>query len=201
MTQATTTQANMTQATTTQATIANLVREIKAVLATTDDDAMITAAVGELAKPLAADKSWIEPRCFETDDEQGIGIVVLHREPGDGLLIETVCWQAGRGVAPHDHLTWGVVVGLEGEETNVTWRRHDDGSTPGYADLERSQEMPVRCGDICRLQARDIHSVRNDGQTDSMSLHIYGRDLAATGRSEYDPINKIQRPCPVRRKQ
>jgi predicted metal-dependent enzyme (double-stranded beta helix superfamily) len=183
------------------AAIANLAADIKALLATTTNAGEITARVAELAKPLAADKSWIEPRCHETDDEQGIGIVILHREPDDGLLIETVCWQAGRGVAPHDHCTWGVVIGLEGEETNVTWRRLDDGSRSGFAELEKAEEMTVRNGDVCRLLPTDIHSVRNDGGTDSMSLHIYGNDLATTGRSEYDPINKIQRPCPVRKKQ
>ncbi len=181
--------------------IDTLVTDIKAMLATTSDPAEITNRVAELAKPLATDKSWIEPRFYETDDDQGIGIVVLHKEPDDGLLIETVCWQAGRGVAPHDHRTWGVVIGLEGEETNVTWRRLDDGATAGHAELEKAAETTVRCGDVCRLMPADIHSVRNDGAEDSMSLHIYGRDLATTGRSEFDPINKVERPCPVRKKQ
>ena len=44
----------------------------------------------------------------------------------------------------------------------------------------------------------DIHSVRNEGDTPSLSLHMYGKALAKVERSEFDPINKTQRPCPQR---
>lgn len=181
-----------------QQTIDNLVTDIKALLARTEDPVEIAAGVAALAKPLAADKSWIEPRSYETEESQGIGLTILHAEADHRLMVETVCWQAGRGVAPHDHQTWGVVIGLDGEETNVNWRRRDDGSQEGHADLEVAEEIIIRCGDVVRLQPNDIHSVRNDGETDSLSLHIYGRDLAYVNRSEFDPVNKTQRPCPQR---
>ena len=179
-------------------TIEALVSDIKSVLASTDDPAEITSNVAKLAAPMASNREWIEPRCHETDDSQGIGIVVLHAEPDNSLLVETVCWQAGRGVAPHDHQTWGVVVGLEGEETNVTWRRLDDGTKQGHAELEIADETIMQSGDVCTLLPDDIHSVRNDGTTNSMSLHIYGRDLQSVDRSEFNPIAKTQAPCPKR---
>ena len=184
----------------TQPAIDKFVTDIKAVVASTTDPASITEQVAALAKPLADDKSWIEQRCFETDDDQGIGITILHTEPDDTLLIETVCWQAGRGVAPHDHQTWGVVIGLDGEEINRNWRRNDDGSKAGYADISVAEEIAVGCGDVICLMPNDIHSVRNDGATNSLSLHIYGRDLATTGRSEFNPIAKTEQPCPQRKR-
>lgn len=180
--------------------IATLANQIRDVMARSDDPKVITAEVAELAKPYAADMSWVEPRCHETDEGQGIGITVFHEDPDPGLLIETVSWLPGRGVQPHDHQTWGVVIGLEGRECNVTWRRRDQGASPGYAELEKAAEVDVTNGDIVCLMPDDIHSVRNDGQELSMSLHIYGRGLAYTGRSEFDPIANIQRPCPVRRR-
>lgn len=180
--------------------IPELVAGIKEVLARTTDPAVITQSVAALAKPLAADLNWLQPRCYQADEAQGIGIAVLHEEPDHTLLVETVCWLPGRGVAPHDHQTWGVVVGLEGEECNVTWSRQDDGGTAGYAELEKAQEVIMRNGDVCRLLPHEIHSVRNDGDELSMSLHIYGRNLAHVSRSEFDPIASIQRPCPVRKR-
>lgn len=180
------------------AAVENLVTDIKAILARTNDPAEITAGVAKLASPMATNRDWIEPRCHDTDDSQGIGIVVLHAEADNSLLVETVCWQAGRGVAPHDHQTWGVVVGLEGEETNVTWRRLDDGSKAGHAELEIADETIMQSGDVCTLLPNDIHSVRNDGTSNSMSLHIYGRDLQTVDRSEFNPIAKTQAPCPKR---
>jgi predicted metal-dependent enzyme (double-stranded beta helix superfamily) len=180
--------------------IPNLVESIKEVLARTQDPAEITRSVAALAKPLASETSWLEPRCYQAEEGQGIGIAVLHEEPDNTILVETVCWMPGRGVAPHDHQTWGVVVGLEGEECNVTWRREDDGQQPGYAKLSQVDETIMRNGDVCRLLPHEIHSVRNDGAELSMSLHIYGRNLAHTNRSEFDPINGVERPCPVRKR-
>ena len=46
----------------------------------------------------------------------------------------------------------------------------------------------------------DIHSVRNLGDTPTLSLHIYGKSLAITNRNEYDPEAKIVRPCPKRKR-
>ena len=44
----------------------------------------------------------------------------------------------------------------------------------------------------------DIHSIRNDSGAPSLSLHLYGRSLAATGRSEFNPLAETVAPCPKR---
>ncbi len=184
----------------TSAAISTLVDDINAVLAKTADPDQITQQVARLARPLAANLDWLEPRCYEAEDDQGIGVAILHDQDDHGLIVETVCWLPGRGVAPHDHQTWGVVIGLEGEEKNVNWRRLDDGDEAGIARLAVAEEIAVTNGAVVRLLPDDIHSVRNDGDELSMSLHIYGRDLAHVSRSEFDPINSIQRPCPQRKR-
>ncbi len=182
------------------AAVETFVSQVERVLASTDDAAEITRRVTELARPLAEDTGWLEERHRETDDAQGFGVTIVHKEADDGLLVETVCWAPGRGVAPHDHRTWGVVIGLEGEEINVDWRRLDDGAEDGFADIEVARETTIRQGVTCTLMSDDIHSVRNEGDTPSLSLHVYGRNLATTGRSEFDPINKRQYPCPERKR-
>ena len=118
-----------------------------------------------------------------------------------------MCWQAGSGVAPHDHQTWGVVVGLDGEEVNTMWRRLDDGTREGHArqargapprpKLERASEVTLRRGDVIKLLPDDIHSVANRSHTDALSLHIYGRDLDHVTRSQFDPLANVQRPYPT----
>lgn len=180
--------------------IPELVAGIKDVLGRTSNPDKITQSVAAMAAPFANDKSWLQPRCYEADAAQGIGITVFHEEPDNSILVETVCWMPRRGVAPHDHQTWGVVIGLEGEERNVMWRRQDDGSQPGHARLEQASDVVMRNGDVCRLLPDEIHSVRNDGDELSMSLHIYGCNLAHVSRSEFDPINNVQRPCPIRKR-
>jgi predicted metal-dependent enzyme (double-stranded beta helix superfamily) len=89
-------------------------------------------------------------------------------------------------------------MGLEGSERNINWRRLDDGSRAGFADLVQHESILVGNGDVLRFMPDDIHSVRNEGDTPSLSLHVYGRSLARVARLEFDPIAKVQRLCPQR---
>ena len=93
-----------------------------------------------------------------------------------------------------------IVVGLDGRETNVDWRRRDDGSRPGYADIEKARETVGGRGVMKTFMPNDIHSIRNDFDTPSLSLHVYGRNLAQVDRSEFSPLAKTQLPCPKRPK-
>jgi len=180
--------------------VSNLVADLKTALAGIDDPADAVARVTPLVEKLAADTSWVEPAYYECDEEQGFGINILNEEPDHTLLVEVISWLPGRGVAPHDHQTWGVVVGIDGAEVNVDWRRLDDGSKPDFAELERARETSITRGVVCSLMPDDIHGVRNDGDVTSMSLHVYGKSLTHTNRSEFDPINKTRKPCPVRKR-
>ena len=179
-------------------TIRRLVADLKAVTAEHDDPCEIVTRVADLTRPLAEDTSWIEPRFLEGDAAQGFGVTVLHEAPDHGLLVETVCWLPGGGVAPHDHQTWGVVIGLRGTERNVSWRRLDDGTREGHAEITPDEDIVVGPGDCVCLRPDDIHSVRNEGTEPSLSLHIYGKNLAHLARSEFDPQARTRRPCPRR---
>jgi len=181
--------------------ITEFVADLRAVSAEGDPapDAVM-ARVAPLLGRMAADMSWVKPEYYDYDDDQGFGITILNEDDGNRLLVEAICWGPGRGVAPHDHQTWGMVVGIDGTEINVDWARNDDGSKPGFADIENARETAVENGVIVRFGPDDIHSVRNDSDKPSLSLHVYGLTPSALARSEFDPINKVQRPCPQRKR-
>lgn len=185
--------------------IGRFVEDVRAALAANreDTDAVVAAVVPRM-RALAADPSWVPAASRDVDETQGFGIVVLHEEaddaPGAGFLVETICWAPGRGVAPHDHRTWGVVIGLEGEEVNVDWSRLDDGARPGYAELEVAEETRVTNGVVKTFRPRDIHGIRNESDRPSLSLHVYGKSLGRIQRSEFNPAARTEAPCPVRAK-
>ena len=160
----------------------------------------ILPEVAPLAAKLAETPGWIKPDFYEVDPEQGIGITVLHEEADHTLLVETIVWAPGKGVLPHDHQTWGCVVGLDGVERNTIWKRNDDGAAPGHADLTVHHEADVGAGQTIVFMPDDIHSVQNHGDTPTLSLHIYGKSLAHVSRSEFDPDASVVRPCPIRKK-
>jgi len=83
----------------------------------------------------------------------------------------------GKGVPPHNHTTWAVIVGVHGDEHNVFYERTDDGSVDGEGALEVSGEETVRCGSGVTLMPDDIHSIHVTGDLQTVHLHMYGLAL------------------------
>ena len=98
-------------------------------------------------------------------------------EGADGLTLYAVAAQGKSATPPHDHTTWAVVVGVEGEETNKLWRRLDDGASPGRARLEQVDEMVVAPGTGVTLMPDDIHSIHRSSDAPLLHFHLYGRSI------------------------
>jgi len=119
----------------------------------------------------------------------------LHRRPADdhALAVFAGAWLPGRGAPPHNHGTWAVVAGVVGRETNVFWRRTDDGSRPGYAAIVKAGEKVFGPGDVVTFLPDSIHSVTNDTDAVAVSLHVYGTHVNYTTRWQFDPETRIAR--------
>jgi predicted metal-dependent enzyme (double-stranded beta helix superfamily) len=138
----------------------------------------------------AADRhaAWLCDAMCEPDATQGFGFHLVHEEPAHELAVFVASWLPGRGTPPHDHGTWAVVVGLKGCERNTRWRRTDDGTRADHAAIVVEDERMIGAGDIVSLRSGEIHSVRNEGVGVSVSLHVYGRHVNHTARSQFDPV-------------
>ena len=174
------------------------VNDLRAITAKETDPEKITDLVAPLAKRFAQSAGWFRPEYRECDAEQGFGVHVLHEEPNHDLAVFLVSWLPNRGTPPHNHKAWAVVVGMEGEEQEISYDRLGDGATPGFADLRRGGEQVMTAGDIARCYPEHIHRVWNVGKNVSMSLHSYGRRINYTGRSEFDVEHKHERPFVVK---
>ena len=167
--------------------LAQYVADLRAIAAKTSIESEILGRVAPLAQRLAAEKqSWLQPKHYETDVEQGFGLHLLHEEPDHGLAVFAIAWAPHDGFGPHDHGTWAVVVGVEGVERNVKYNRLDDRARPGHAKLAERCTILAGAGDAICIRAKGIHAVWNDGDRVSVSLHTYGRHINYTGRSAFD---------------
>ena len=166
----------------------NLVSDLKGLRDRGHDDAAMAQAVPDLAKRLALVKhNWLRPWMCAPGPASAAGIHTLHEEPDHSLAIFVVTWMPGDETPPHDHGTWAVIGGLEGHETNHWWKRCDDGSIPGYADVRRTGIQRVDAGTILSMGGEAIHSLHNDSGAVSVTLHLYGRNVDYTDRHKYDP--------------
>jgi len=179
-------------------TLDQYVRDLRTITAQEADLAKITDLVAPLAKKFAQSPELRRPEYRECDVEQGFGVHLLHEEPNHDLAVFLISWLPNRGTTPHNHKTWAVVVGIEGQEQEINYDRLDDGAKPGYADLRRSGEQVMSTGDIARCYPEHIHTVRNVGKDISMSLHTYGRHINYTGRSEFDVEHKREKPYVIK---
>ncbi|MGI9520108.1 MAG: hypothetical protein ACR2PG_00535 [Hyphomicrobiaceae bacterium] len=173
------------------------VADIREIVASQRDPAIITQQIAPLARRLATTDGWLKDGHRECNEEQGFGVHLLHEEDNHDLAVFVLTWLPDRGTLPHNHLTWAVVAGIEGNEHETEWNRLDDGSRPDFAHIERSGESDLRRGDVSICMPDAIHSVWNTGDQVSISLHTYGRHINYTGRSEFDPEEKIERPYVV----
>ena len=179
-------------------TLDRYVSDLRAITAKENDPVKITDLVAPLAKKFALSPELRRPEYRECDDGQGFGVHLLHEESNHDLAVFLISWLPNRGTTPHNHKTWAVVVGIEGQEQETNYDRVDDGAMPGYADLKRSGEQVMTAGDIARCYPEHIHSVRNVGKDISISLHTYGRHINYTGRSEFDLQHKREKPFVIR---
>jgi predicted metal-dependent enzyme (double-stranded beta helix superfamily) len=176
-------------------TISQLVADLRRVSGGCSRESDVLSAVRPLAQRAAASRDlWLEERFFEVDSTQGFTAYRLHAEPDGGLIVVAQSWLPQRGAPPHDHGTWGVIAGVHGPEKNEFYERIDDRSRPGYAELRRIGEKVVQAGEVLCMPTGLIHSVLNESNEVSVSLHIYGRDLNTTGRSQFDLEAKTMRP-------
>ena len=86
------------------------------------------------------------------------------------------CGVPGKRTPPHDHTTWAVIAGVEGDELNFFYERADDRSAAGKGTLRKTGEEAVRPGAGVTLLPEDIHHIET-GATPNLHLHMYGRSL------------------------
>lgn len=174
-----------------------LVGDLRFLRAQAADDAEMAEQVPELAKRMVlARHTWLRPNmCIpNAADSNAAGVYQLHEEPDHSLAIFVVTWLPGDETPPHDHGTWAVIAGLDGHETNHWWKRTDDGSIPGYADVRRAGSQRIDPSSIVAMPPEAIHSLHNDSDALSITLHLYGMNVDHTDRVKFDPARHTTAP-------
>lgn len=180
--------------------LAAFVRDLRGALADRPAGGEAIRRVKPLLERLVRDPrpAWLRPEHLATDQEQGFGVALLHEEDDHTLAVLSTIWLPGRSTQPHNHGTWGLVGGLSGAERNTWWKRLDDGARPGYAELQRLNDLIIGPGDVTAFLPDAIHSVVNEGANPSVSIHVYGRHVNHTERYAFDPEQRRATPLTIR---
>jgi predicted metal-dependent enzyme (double-stranded beta helix superfamily) len=126
--------------------------------------------------------------------EQALGtpqwaeIGTLHRSPE--LTILKVIWAPSMSIYPHEHRMWKVIGLYGGREDNVFYRRTAHG-------LVQAGGKQLDITDTTLLGKTVIHAVTNPLRQFTGAIHVYGGDIFAVPRSEWDPETLEERPYDV----
>ena len=159
----------------------------------------ITAVESSPAKIVVAAKPSLaklvqQPNCLQAQYRKrgatAYGRYMLHRAPR--FNITAVVWGPGDNAKAHNHDTWGLVGVVENEIQETRFRRRDDGSKAGYAELEVTAVLKNTTGSVSSLTPPDddIHEMNNVTNRNTVEIHVYGKDLVDMPRLRFDMAAK-----------
>jgi predicted metal-dependent enzyme (double-stranded beta helix superfamily) len=105
--------------------------------------------------------------------------LTLYRSPDQSFLVLAYIWEPSSMDTIHDHGSWGIIASLINGTKEIKYRRRDDGTVAGYAELEETIAKVVKQGEItCVLPLNGgIHQMGNTSGEISVTINIYGRTM------------------------
>jgi predicted metal-dependent enzyme (double-stranded beta helix superfamily) len=145
-----------------------------------------------LREALATPRDWIDP-AYQRLGEGEYALYPVYRA-GDGCCaMLVVVLRPGTPLPVHNHGSWAVIGVYKGREHETWFRRVDDGSVPGRAQLEVDQTFVNEPGSASVVPDGRIHTVEALDGRQAVSIHIYGTDIVTQQRSEFDLLTGTER--------
>ncbi len=129
-----------------------------------------------LTKHLGDPVPYVERTTIGHDPETDVHVLVHGREKASKSSV-------------HDHGPCWVIYGNYKNPTRMRrWRRLDDGSTPGYAELELQREFLNEAGHAAVFAVGDIHSI--EFGADTFFIRVTGGDVEIKETLRFDVDKK-----------
>jgi len=125
--------------------------------------------------------------------EQPYGLYLVHRGPRDSFTLLSAIWPPGGQTPVHDHAgSWAVETILKGTLHTCRFKRLDEGSKEGYAELRQTAELDLHEKEIAHVVPpdQDVHQFINLTDQPVLSFHIYGGDITKQTRNRFNPEEK-----------
>lgn len=153
----------------------------------------------ERLKLLAADEElWSQERYPDPEAEVQQARYLIHEQPDRTFALYLNVMRPGKKIPPHNHTTWACIAAVSGNEINHVYKRTDDGSREGHAELDIIREVVISPGSALSLMPDDIHSVEIRGEDIIRHLHFYGNALETlSDRLVFDPVAHTVKPMTI----
>ncbi len=138
--------------------------------------------IRRLLEKLLKDDVFLAEKCGPNAEP---GIRTVHRDQETGFNVLVHIYAKGKTSPPHDHgKSWAVYGQAVGWTDMTLWRRNDDGSNEGHADLVEERTFRLEPGMAGRFDPGVIHSIHfEDG---AKFVRVTGTDLDTIPTRRYD---------------
>ncbi|WCM93378.1 rhodanese-like domain-containing protein [Acidovorax sp. NCPPB 2350] len=116
------------------------------------------------------------PEHFPVSLDNPAQVYRLSEEPGGHYALYVSAGLPGKAQPPHDHTTWALIAGIQGNERNVFYRRGKT-ADPARDALAAERTVDVVPGVSVALSPADVHTIELVGDEPGLHLHFYGRGL------------------------
>jgi 3-mercaptopropionate dioxygenase len=117
--------------------------------------------------------------------------MTLKRSDSGAFVVFSYTWEPHQTDVVHDHGSWGIIGILKGRLFEKTYRRLDDGSQEGYAELAEKSYAILAPKETTAVLPLDegIHQMGNISDF-SISINIYGKNIRKGYSRFFDPEKK-----------
>jgi len=145
----------------------------------------IEAIRQKLEKLLGENPEFIEKTC---GPDAGYGVSELYKDEDTGFIIYAHKFKEGRKSPPHDHGASWAVYGQAKKFTDMTeYRRLDDKSKAGYAEIQETRKYRLEVGMVGKFGPHDIHQIHFEDE--ARFIRVTGSDLFKEDTLTYDLVN------------
>ena len=164
-------------------TLENLIAETRDAVSGSTDARIVADAVGEALRRLVGG-AFFPSEADLAPAKESFARHELYRD--SRVIISTAVWLPQQSSPIHDHQGFGVIAALSGRIIATTYRRADDGATPGFASLGEVSRVLVSEASFAMLRPPEesIHSLENTFRETAVTVHVFAAE--ADERNVYD---------------
>ncbi len=159
-----------------KAAVSEAVAEIREIEAHRGVSRESLTSVKEVLLELAAKRELFPEEDFPSASGEPL-LYLLSEENDHRFALYLSTGLPGRSSPPHNHTTWAVIAGIDGEEENRVYERLDDGSVPGKGQVKVREKFVVKRGTGICFMPDDIHSIHVVSDVPTRNFHMYGRSV------------------------
>jgi predicted metal-dependent enzyme (double-stranded beta helix superfamily) len=143
----------------------------------TDEELALTVA--DLLQELVVQRDPIPEQYMQRSElHDGRGRYMLHRAPT--FTVSSVVWAPGEVAPPHTHETWGAI-GLISNA--IEERRYEVRENDTVRPVDHQRHTPGATSVL--IPDDDVHSMHNLTKTETVEIHVYGKDLTGLRRKRW----------------